>query len=1054
MMQVIAVPVFIIMQENRGHLMAGARYGPYDATTVLHLVKGTRAPRGVNGEENYYFKFPEFDDPILSITDIGIRHDAALQQRIETWCRRQPPDECPEHDARILQGLEDLENLWALQSIVRIANGAPHWGFGFVDMHTFRVMTTPVKVQILRPLRVERIRFHDVTTIKSFINRNPVNGEREYIDPWLNPGGHVILLTDVEFVIDRELEAAICAWVQDNGLFPVSQQARRTAADMALEELRGMGVAVADPRQTPVEDYVLLEPASVPLALEYSKSFVQQREGWEWVEKNYREPVTSPLRLNPSSLVGLLKSYSAQNRYSYNSLLFAYQDGYSREHVKLVDATIRVDADLQQRVDLWCRLNPARCPEHEENKTREMNVLNNLLEVQAFLSAFSVLGPDYQEASSTLVDPVTYTVMCVPVKITLEIEREIEREIDGEIDGEIDIELETITLTWDANTIMDNIRVTDGQALVLNITIPIPGFPDGNVEGRVTNLERTMQNILEAWEQTGGADFNRGPRKTESERAWDQLARFPLPGLVDQETVTALRAWEKLEAGERDDDDPVQERLLRWGDEKRLAMNAVSFVVTNLGDKRAPIDTDWFLKGNSANAVFCVVDGLIPRTPDSQLFFKFALRHNPVRWQNTDFLSRDNVIAHIFAIVLEGTPEYSHSCTVYRGSFATPVKVFQNSIRIQQLRTEWNPSEACSVRADKALDLNRTELGERWMLMNCSVSEAIAGNSLSNLLTSGHFRTLRQRMLPEFIRWLAYVGRRFGFRHNDLHDGNVMVDTDRGCLVMIDYGRSYFGGLEAGVMTQATEFLQADLRKYGVNDEILTYSDYYSQRMGFDCYTKGGENAWLADFAVLANCIYLKTRDIVDVGLRDSMDAIMSWSQREQKFLMVGDPKHLIDEFERRCTNTDECMKWLFEGLLFMRLMMHKSVLLHVPGGVRAFGHDQLRNCGIYWTGVFMDTCRFSVNDLATQCMQFAIGAMRRYTATVPGCRLSQGVVLGGALERWRAPVHGSGEGEQDLATVERIDLTDLWVKNAREKAERDAYQQQLLSSCPRSAQA
>jgi hypothetical protein len=1079
MMQVIAVPVFLIMQENRGHLVAGAQYGPYDATTVLNLVKRTRAPGRVNGEDDYYFKFPEFDDPIMSITDIGIRHDAALQQRIETWCRRQPADECPEHDARILQGLEDLENLWALQSIVRIANGAPYSGFGFVDRHTFRVMTTPVKVQTLQPVRVERI--HDVTTIIPFINENPVTGERQYIDPWLSPD-HVFLLTDVEFVIDRELEAAIGVWVQNNGLLPVSQQARRMAADTALEELRRMNVVVADPRQqgnptpqpgTPVIDYTTMEPPSVPLALEYSKSFEWAIMGWQ--ENNFGDPQRSTLRLNPSSLVKALQvHYSTRIRNGHSTFLFAYQDGYTREYIKLVDVTILVDADLQRRVDLWCRLNPARCPEHEENKTREMNVLNNLLELQSFLSE---LPEDDRQEYDELVDLVTFSVMRVPVKIRLELQR-------------------VVTLVLDAKTIMDNSRVTD-QGLVLNITLPTLM----NVEGRVTNPERMITpDHIQEWERTVGEAFNRVARKRESEEAWDRLAELlhlaprgrpaplpaapgvtplpaapagpPLPAapvvtplvemngieLVDQETVTALRAWEKLEAGERDDDDPVQGQLLRWEREKQLAMNAVSFVVTNLGDKRAPRGTDWFLQGNTGNGVFCVVDGLIPPTPDSQLFFKFTLKRH--EWENTtDFLSRDNVIGHIFAVVLGGTPEYN-SCTVYRGSFATPVKVFGRNpgTRIQNMVVEWNPSEACSVRADNALDLNRTEMGERWMLMNCAVSGAIAGNSLGNLLTSGHFGTLRQRMLPEFIRWLAYVGRRFGFRHNDLHDDNVMLDNDRGCLVLIDYGRSYFGGLDAGVNTQATEFLRRDLRKYGVNDiDNLTYSDYYSQQRGFKGYTEGGGNAWLADFAVLANCIYRRTRGNRDiVGLRDSMDAIMSWLPEQGQFRMAGDPKQLIDVFEAKCAGErDECMMWLYEGLLFLRLMMHKSVLLHGRGGVRTFGHDQLQNCGIYWTGVFLDTCRFRVNVLATHCLNFAIEAMRSYTVDFPRSRVSQGVVLGGALERWRAPVQGgSGEGEPDLATVERIDLTKLWVKNAREKAVRDEYQRQLLISCPRSAQA
>ena len=43
-----------------------------------------------------------------------------------------------------------------------------------------------------------------------------------------------------------------------------------------------------------------------------------------------------------------------------------------------------------------------------------------------------------------------------------------------------------------------------------------------------------------------------------------------------------------------------------------------------------------------------------------------------------------------------------------------------------------------------------------------------------------------------FLFTLRQFGRMYGFTHNDLHVGNVMVNKETGALTMIDYGQCHF----------------------------------------------------------------------------------------------------------------------------------------------------------------------------------------------------------------------------------------------------------------------
>ena len=47
--------------------------------------------------------------------------------------------------------------------------------------------------------------------------------------------------------------------------------------------------------------------------------------------------------------------------------------------------------------------------------------------------------------------------------------------------------------------------------------------------------------------------------------------------------------------------------------------------------------------------------------------------------------------------------------------------------------------------------------------------------------------------VPNIFNFIYYYGSHFGFLHNDLHSANLLFDQSKNKLIMIDYGRNYFG---------------------------------------------------------------------------------------------------------------------------------------------------------------------------------------------------------------------------------------------------------------------
>jgi hypothetical protein len=241
------------------------------------------------------------------------------------------------------------------------------------------------------------------------------------------------------------------------------------------------------------------------------------------------------------------------------------------------------------------------------------------------------------------------------------------------------------------------------------------------------------------------------------------------------------------------------------------------------------------------------------------VFLKFA-KHDS-KWFDHNHLSRDNVTHFIFSRLMESREgqRWQKHWTTHYASFLTPILTDNPSQRWTDNNVLlWEPGKACSVlpRWGGMDCLQADILHGKWIPALCSVTEYLdQAIDLSHWLGSEAPEQRNARIL-EFLNWLAYVGRKFGFLHNDLHMGNVLYDKKRQRLVLIDYGRCHFGyvtdtdrayfGVEKSDNTEdfrliqdVQGFLRADLKKYGAHldtrktrnnttVDTVTYSSHYT----------------------------------------------------------------------------------------------------------------------------------------------------------------------------------------------------------------------------------
>ena len=100
--------------------------------------------------------------------------------------------------------------------------------------------------------------------------------------------------------------------------------------------------------------------------------------------------------------------------------------------------------------------------------------------------------------------------------------------------------------------------------------------------------------------------------------------------------------------------------------------------------------------------------------------------------------------------------------------------------------------------------------------------EYIPGPTLRDFLSTKHCLAIRYRILEIIINTMKSVYTA-GFYHGDLHDRNVIIY--KGEPYIIDFGTSYFSGIEASHNRDCVKFLELS---YNVLDELheLTFLDH------------------------------------------------------------------------------------------------------------------------------------------------------------------------------------------------------------------------------------
>ena len=102
-------------------------------------------------------------------------------------------------------------------------------------------------------------------------------------------------------------------------------------------------------------------------------------------------------------------------------------------------------------------------------------------------------------------------------------------------------------------------------------------------------------------------------------------------------------------------------------------------------------------------------------------------------------------------------------------------------------------------------------------------------SSISNEIERERIKTLIVNYylaVPNIFNFIYYYGSHFGFLHNDLHYKNLLFDQSKNKLIMIDYGRNYFG-----------YFYDNEYQDNEINERVKDYVNILNYQGGDQRYT-------------------------------------------------------------------------------------------------------------------------------------------------------------------------------------------------------------------------
>jgi hypothetical protein len=203
---------------------------------------------------------------------------------------------------------------------------------------------------------------------------------------------------------------------------------------------------------------------------------------------------------------------------------------------------------------------------------------------------------------------------------------------------------------------------------------------------------------------------------------------------------------------------------------------------------------------NTANAGMSFMEGITPNNKRQLLVAKFQIE------SDTDDLLVDNISGFIIN-TLPLPQHYRRHFMEYMDSCLTYIKMPPNK----------SSSHKFDLEALKKFKHQQEEPIHQCVKMNLAhvVDSPIALKDLFDQQKSFEEQGLLLKKVGMLLGAMFHVGRNYGFVHNDLHFGNILLNRKNGNLVVIDYGRVHFDAhkLPMEVILKAEERIAFEILK-------------------------------------------------------------------------------------------------------------------------------------------------------------------------------------------------------------------------------------------------
>lgn len=369
---------------------------------------------------------------------------------------------------------------------------------------------------------------------------------------------------------------------------------------------------------------------------------------------------------------------------------------------------------------------------------------------------------------------------------------------------------------------------------------------------------------------------------------------------------------------------------------------------------------------NSANCSFTISKG----TTINNTSIEHCVKIVPCQIAaDKDFIGLDNINGFVMNQIAAKDPLISRHVMTYVDSFWTYTK------------TEWDPMAVANATADILTNTTNTlpyKPDEDDVYVN--ITKAIPGTALKDLKHSKDFFKILIKEFPPLFHALKRLGIKYGFIHNDLHLGNIMIDSTTQEFKIIDYGRCVFDLTAHQEIHEATnKFITADVWKNFFQWIIgKTSRDYHSMithlcDMNVPTATYRAENnvntTGALDLAMLCGNV---TRDVLilcdmnkNIDWISQIEAVITkifkfgsihsviLPQAEHHHVAYSEAKTLNDTYFSSDPNIHAFLESLLEGLYYLRIYLLSIIPQVDLPQVNTAGNIQIptetmRNHGIY----------------------------------------------------------------------------------------------------------